>query len=116
MFGLSTRTTYRPLTPTDAAQRATTPGFRDAYVHIFAACERLVSSGRVRRQNPGAVAAQLWSFVHGFITLEFSNTFMDSADPVRDVMMPMGVNLSVGLGDSPDRARHSHLAAATRHA
>ena len=74
-----------------------------------------MSSGRVRQQGPEALAAQLWSFVHGFITLELAETFVDYGDPARQVLLPMGVNLSVGLGDTRERAQASHEAAARRY-
>lgn len=115
MFGLSTRATYRPLTPCDAVPRGMSPTFRNTYGRIFAACARLVDSGRVADHTPEAIAAQLWSLVHGFITLELAGTFADTADPVRDVLMPLGVNFTVGLGDSRERALLSHDAAAALH-
>jgi AcrR family transcriptional regulator len=116
MFGLSTRATYRPLAAVNSGPQGTSPAFRGAYVHMVAACERLVGSGRVRREDPSAVAAQLWSLVHGFITLELADTFADNFDPVREVLMPMGVNLYVGLGDSRDLASQSHKVAAALYA
>ena len=61
------------------------------------------------------VAAQLWSFVHGFITLELADAFVEFDDPVRQVLLPMGVNLSVGLGDTRERAQASHETAARRY-
>jgi AcrR family transcriptional regulator len=112
MFGLSTRGSYRPLQAADSGAIGRTPAFRAAYGHVAEACERLVNSGRVRQQDPETVAAQLWSFVHGFITLELAETFVEFGDPVRQVMLPMGVNLSVGLGDTRKRAEASHESAA----
>jgi AcrR family transcriptional regulator len=112
MFGLSSRATYRPLTDPDVRLSGRSPAFRAAYAHVADACERLISSGRVRRQDHEGVAAQLWSFVHGFITLELADTFIDLDDPVRQVLLPLGVNLSVGLGDSRERAEASHEGAA----
>ena len=50
--------------------------------------------------------------MHGFISLELAETFVDFDDPVRQVLLPMGVNLSVGLGDTRERAQASHEAAA----
>ena len=91
------------------------PAFRAAYAHLAQACARLVSSGRVRQQDPDALAAQLWSFVHGFITLELAETFADCGGPARQVLLPMGVNLSVGLGDTRECAQASHEAAARRY-
>ncbi|QUC59033.1 WHG domain-containing protein [Streptomyces sp. A2-16] len=110
MFGLSTRATYRPLTDADLRLSGHSPAFRDAHVHITAACRRLVDSGRAERQEPEVVAAQLWSLVHGYITLELAEHFGEFEDPVTQVMLPMGVNFSVGLGDERERAEASHEA------
>jgi len=115
MFGLSTRATYRPLSDSDVRLSGRSPAFRGAYAHVAEACARLVGSGRVRQQDPDGVAAQLWSFVHGFITLELAETFVGFDDPVRQVLLPLGVNLAVGLGDKRERAQASHEAAARRY-
>src|SRR6059058_2827117 len=113
MFGLSTRrATYRALPDSDVRRSGRSPAFRGAYVHLAEACARLVSSGRFGRQEPEAVAAQLWSYVHGCITLELAEHFVEFADPVAQVLQPMGVNLAVGLGDTRERAQASHEAGA----
>ncbi|MEU4341520.1 WHG domain-containing protein [Nocardia sp. NPDC023852] len=108
MFGLSTRATYRPMGDSDIRFSGRSPAFRDAYVHMVDACQRLVDSGRIEQQEPEVVAAQSWSFVHGYITLELAEHFADFNDAVRQVMLPMGVNFSVGLGDERERAQASH--------
>jgi AcrR family transcriptional regulator len=114
MFGLSTRrATYRPLPASDVRLSGRSPAFQGAYRHLAEACARLVSSGRVRRQEPEVLAAQLWSFVHGFITLELAEHFVEVDDPVAQVLQPMGVNLAVGLGDKRERAQASHEAGAS---
>ena len=111
MFGLSTRhATYRPLPDSDIRMSGRSPAFRGAYVHLAEASARLVSSGRVIQQDPEALGAQLWSFVHGFITLELAEHFAEFDDPVAQVLVPMGVNLAVGLGDDRERAQASHEA------
>jgi AcrR family transcriptional regulator len=112
MFGLSTRSTYRPVEDSGVRLSGRSPAFRGAYAHVTEACARLVSSGRVKEQDPEVVAAQLWSFVHGFITLELAETFVDFDEPVRQILLPLGVNLCVGLGDTRERAQASHEAAA----
>ena len=116
MFGLSTRATYRPLNDSDVRLSGGSPAFRDVYIHVAEACARLVSSGRIHHQETDVIAAQLWSFVHGFITLELSETFVEYDEPARQVLLPMGVNLSVGLGDTRERAQASHETAARRYA
>jgi AcrR family transcriptional regulator len=113
MFGLSTRrATYRPLPDSDVRLSGRSPAFQGAYRHLSDACARLVSSGRIRQQEPEAIGAQLWSFVHGCITLELAEHFVEFDDPVAQVLQPMGVNLAVGLGDKRERAQASHEAGA----
>lgn len=112
MFGLSTRATYRPLPDTDRRLSGHSPAFREAHAHVTAACERLLRSGRIERQEPEAIAAQLWSYVHGYITLELAEHFVEFDDAVAQVLVPMGVNFTVGLGDQRERAEASHAAGA----
>ena len=112
MFGLSTRATYRPLAESGARLSGHSTAFRAAYGHVVDACDRLVRSGRVPPQDPDLVAAQLWSMVHGFISLELAQHFAELDDPVVQVLLPMGVNLTVGLGDTRKRAEASHRAVA----
>ena len=113
MFGLSTRrATYRPLPDSDVRLSGHSPAFHSAYAYLAEACARLVSSGRVRQQKPEAIGAQLWSFVHGYITLELADHFVEFDDPVAQILQPMGVNLAVGLGDTQERAQASHEAGA----
>jgi AcrR family transcriptional regulator len=110
MFGLSTRATYRPTPDKDVRRSGHSPAFQAAYLHLTDACSRLVESGRVEALDPKVVAAALWSFVHGYITLELGDHFAEFDDPVAQVMLPMGVTFCVGLGDEPERARASHEA------
>lgn len=110
MFGLSTRATYRPLPDKDVRRSGHSPAFRAAYAHITDACSRLIESGRVGPLDARVVAASLWSFVHGYITLELGDHFAEFEDPVTEVLVPMGVTFSIGLGDTPERARASHQA------
>ncbi|TQC43019.1 TetR/AcrR family transcriptional regulator [Rhodococcus sp. WS4] len=107
MFGLSTRATYRPL-ESDERLSGHSPAFRAAHARVTDVCARLVSSGRVGAQDPEVVAAQLWSFVHGYITLELGEHFVEFDDAVMQVLLPMGVNFSVGLGDTRELAQASH--------
>jgi hypothetical protein len=73
-----------------------------------------VSSGRAGQQAPGVIAAQLWSFVHGYITLELAEHFVEVGDPVAQVLLPVGVHFVVGLGDKRERAQASHEAGGRR--
>lgn len=110
MFGLSTRATYRPLSDSDLRLSGHSPVFQSAYAHLVAACERMVNSGRIRRESVEVVAAQLWSFVHGFVTLELAGHFAQFDDPAVQVLLPMGITFAVGLGDTRERSMASHAA------
>jgi len=113
MFGLSTRATYRP-TPDKGVRRAGhSPAFNAAYAHVTQAATRLGASG-LTVGNPTAVAGALWSYVHGYITLELANHFAEFDDPVRQVLVPMGVTFCVGLGADPASALASHETALAR--
>jgi AcrR family transcriptional regulator len=112
MFGLSTRGSYRPQQTESSCASGRSHAFLGAYTHVLDACARLVNTGRVRPQDPQCVAAQLWSFAHGFITLELAETFIGFDDPARQVLLPLGVNVCVGLGDTRERAEASHEEAA----
>ncbi|SDI17031.1 DNA-binding transcriptional regulator, AcrR family [Actinokineospora alba] len=115
MFGLSTRATYRPTADRDVRRSGHSPAFQAAYQHVIDACARLAESGRVEALDPRVAAAALWSFVHGYVTLELGDHFTDFEDPVAQVMLPMGITFSVGLGDDPERARTSHETALQLH-
>ena len=118
MFGLSTRGSYRPVQNARSGAGGRSAEFQAPYAHLVQACIRLVGSGRVRSdENPEAIAPQLWSAVHGFVTLELGDHFVQFSDPVRQVLQPMMVNIFVGLGGDPESADASHTAAidASRH-
>lgn len=114
MFGLSTRATYRPATTKDVRRAGHSPAFQAAYAHVTDTCARLAASGRATIDDPRAVAGALWSFVHGYITLELANHFAEFEEPVTQVLLPMGVTFCVGLGDDPATALASHEAAFSR--
>src|SRR5213596_4293112 len=99
MFGLSTRrATYRPLPDSDVRLSGRSLAFHGASLPLAEACARLVSSGRVRQQEPQAAAAQLWSFVHGCVSLELAEHFVEFDDPGAQGLPRMGVKLAVGVG------------------
>jgi AcrR family transcriptional regulator len=105
MFGLSTRGTYRYV---DAeAEGDASASFRDAYAVFVDVCDDLARSGRIAISDGDQVAAELWSAVHGFMTLEMAGHFTHFEDPVRMVLAPMAVNHFVGMGDDRSRAEES---------
>lgn len=112
MFGLSTRGSLRPLQPSTPAAHQNSKAFQAAYTHLVQACRRLVDSGRIRQdEDPEIVANLLWSGVHGFVTLELGDYFTQFADPPRDVLLPLTVNMLVGLGDNAEMCEASEATA-----
>lgn len=81
----------------------------DALSVLVAAVERVIEAGRIRPQDPAAAATQILSATHGFVLLTMGG-FIDSQG-LQDVMVPMAVNLMVGLGDTRRRAERSLAAA-----
>lgn len=114
MFGLSTRSTYRPLAEPETRRSGRSAAFRGAHRHVTLACARLVDTGRADAQDPEVIAAQLWSFVHGYIMLELAEHFAEFADSVTEVLLPLGINFAVALGDTRERAEASHHAVLQR--
>ncbi|MGW7538443.1 TetR/AcrR family transcriptional regulator [Amycolatopsis sp. NPDC054798] len=73
---------------------------------MVAAVARTVEAGRLKG-DPLAVASQVWSAVHGYVTLELLGHFGRGDRGVTDVLGPLCVTLVVGLGDRPAAARAS---------
>jgi AcrR family transcriptional regulator len=107
MFGLSAPGGYRPAQTGPDTWSPMTDAAKGAYAHLVGTAERAIRAGRLRSSDPVLTAAQLWSLLHGYVTLELSGNFADLEDGLARVLMPMGVNLLVGLGDERDRAERS---------
>ena len=112
MFGLSTPGGYRQL-----ARPSRTPGAEagtaldDTYAPLISHAKRAIRGKRMRRQDPDRIAAEIWSFVHGFTALELGGYYSQFADPIVDVFKPLTTHMAVGLGDTPQRAARSVTAA-----
>lgn len=77
----------------------------DALSVLVSAVERVIEAGRIRPQEPTPAATQILSATHGFVLLAM-NGFIDP-EGLQDVMVPMAINLMVGLGDKRRRAEGS---------
>lgn len=109
MFGLPAAGGHRP------AESAPTRQAESAYGHLVSASARAVAGGRIRRGDPEHVAAQLWSLLHGFVTLELAGHLDKFPDSATEVFIPLGTNLLAGLGADPEHlARCAAEALASR--
>jgi AcrR family transcriptional regulator len=105
MFGLSTPGGYRQIVRPTRAHGG--PAFDDGYRFMIERAERAMRTKRIRRDNPERVAAELWSFVHGFVMLDLAGHFAHLDDPLTDVFGALSTNVCIGLGDEPARAAKS---------
>jgi AcrR family transcriptional regulator len=103
LFGLTDIGRVHQPSPWDLAEGV------DALSVLVSAVERTIEAGRIRPQDARSAAAQILSATHGFVLLAMSG-FIDSQG-LREVMVPLAINLMVGLGDTRERAEHSMSAA-----
>ncbi|HEY3471174.1 MAG TPA: TetR/AcrR family transcriptional regulator [Amycolatopsis sp.] len=103
------RATLSDLT-TEEGREAAREGL-EAFEYIVRATERAIDAGRFRPADKYQAAAQLWSALHGFVTLEASGHFGPGEQGVDHILIPLGITLAVGLGDTVDKARSSTEAA-----
>jgi AcrR family transcriptional regulator len=64
---------------------------------LVAATKRVIDAGFFRSEDPEHVAAQLWSALHGYVMLELAGYFAEEPDAVNAVLVPLLINLGVGL-------------------
>ncbi len=79
----------------------------EAFNYLVHAADRVIKAGRFRAVSEYEVAAQLWSAVHGYITLEVAGHFGAQDNGVEDILVPLAVTLAVGLGDTFEAAKRS---------
>jgi AcrR family transcriptional regulator len=90
MFGATSLGGYR-LAPEERAVGIYT------FVVLSEAVARAMDAGRLRRADPGLVAQQLWTAMHGYVMLELAGLHLSSKDPVEEVFRPLMKTLLAGL-------------------
>lgn len=108
MYGFSTPGGYRP----EQRERVVSEGFEAAWDRVVTTAGRVIAAGRIREAEPEVIAAELWSFVHGYVTLELGGHLARFANPLEDVYLPLGADLVAGMGDERQRALDSTVVAA----
>jgi AcrR family transcriptional regulator len=112
MFGLSIHGRYSPSRGTaEPVLSGKSASFREAYAFLLQGSARLVESKCVRKAEPNLLALQFWSALHGFIMLDLGGHFAELSDSALEVLVPMCVNLVVGLGAKREKAELSASAA-----
>lgn len=93
---------------------ANSPEAQRALDVLIDSMRRVVESGRVDPVEPAIAAGQFLSATHGYVLLEIAGVFGE--DGGAEVILPLAVNLMVGLGDSREAAIRSLESAAARRA
>lgn len=108
MFGPESRDVARGklLADVDAAATDAT-SYQQSFATLAHACDRAISAGRVQSSSGRHLAAQLWSLVHGYISLDLGGHFAGFADPVEEILIPLCVGFMTGQGDDRDRSLSS---------
>lgn len=76
-----------------------------AFGFLLDATTRAIDAGRFRPADPLVAAAQLWSAVHGYVTLEISGHFGETG--VELILRPLNVTIALGLGDTIEKTTRS---------
>lgn len=112
MFGLSIQGRYSPARgESTSTPKVGSDAFMASYSYLVGGCERLIKGKGVRKMAPDLMAAQLWSTLHGFIMLELGGHFAATSNPPAEILVPMCINLIVGLGADRERAQASSATA-----
>ena len=114
MFGLSIQGRYSPARGAPTTElKERSAAFKASYGYLRGECLRMIDEQSVRKIDPDLMATQLWSMLHGFIMLELGNYFSAVENPPVSILLPMCVNLIVGLGADRQRAEASATEAST---
>jgi AcrR family transcriptional regulator len=78
-----------------------------AFGYLLAAVAAAIDAGRFSPAEPLSAAAQLWSGLHGYVTLEMSGAFGAAGEGLVHIFGPLARTLAIGLGDAPGAAAES---------
>ncbi len=106
MFGLSVPGGHSPEEHAPLGGDGKDSAAQHAFAHIVNGSERLLELGETGEHEPTEIAAQLWSLVHGCVSLELAG-HLDGELAVERVLMPMGTHLFRGIGIPGDHIERS---------
>jgi AcrR family transcriptional regulator len=105
IFGLSAGARLREAAPEfDAGATWSLPEGQDTFSILLSSVERVIEAGEFRPQDATTAAVQVLSATHGYLLLEIGG--FDQEERQRAVL-PMTINLMVGLGADRERAERS---------
>jgi AcrR family transcriptional regulator len=109
MFGVSTpksnQETFRDLTVEDSPSAL--PEGQTAFDILAEVTARAARLGRISVTDTVALAAQIWSAIHGYVLLEIAGFYGTEGNGVGEVLLPLTVSLLIGSGDSKEAVERS---------
>jgi AcrR family transcriptional regulator len=75
---------------------------------------RMIGAGRIRDDGELAIAGRLWSLTHGGVMLEMAGFFGHEGHGLTQILVPLIVDVLVGMGDDRERTNQSLATAAAR--
>lgn len=64
---------------------------------LVAGTQRVLDAEQFRAGEATAIASQLWSALHGYVSLELAGYFDDDPNAVERILSPLLMNLGIGL-------------------
>ncbi|MED5815850.1 TetR/AcrR family transcriptional regulator [Mycolicibacterium sp. 050232] len=109
MFGITSPSITLPIgrDVTVDGHPAALSEINSVYAQIPAFVRRCMDIGAIDEGDPVAVAAQIWTMMHGYVLAEIIGVFGTDGGGVSRVLAPHITNLLVGLGGDRERIQQS---------
>jgi AcrR family transcriptional regulator len=105
IFGLSAGAPLRAAAPEfDAGVSWRLPEGEATFSILLESVDRVIEAGEIRRQDPRTAAIQILSATHGYLLLTIGGF---AEEERRRAVLPMAVDLMVGLGADRERTERS---------
>src|SRR6201999_971414 len=83
------------------------PEGRAAFGHLVRHVTRVIESGTGTGEDPVSAASQIWSATHGDVLLESAGCFGPAERGLRQVFLPLGIEVVPSLGHSHESVQSS---------
>ncbi len=116
MFGVSTpksnQKTFLDLTVENSPTAL--PEGQTAFGILAEVTARAAQQGRITSADTVALAAQIWSAIHGYVLLEIAGFYGSEGNGIGGVLLPLTISLLVGSGGNRDAVERSMQTAIAR--
>lgn len=88
--------------------------FAVSFEALLNVVRRMIATGRIRDDGESAIAGRIWSVIHGEAMLEMAGFFGHEGHGLSEILVPITVDVLVGMGDDRERTNQSLAAMAVR--